>query len=68
MNVIGLKPGVHVSGAVSGQDVEVIAITPVGEAFNLVYRKLDGAYDSVLLFPDDLLKLEIHEGGGSPLI
>lgn len=63
MELIDLKAGVHVFGAIPGQDVEVVAATSVGEAVNLVYQKLDGSYDSVMLFADDLAKLSISEGG-----
>lgn len=63
MNVIDLKSGVHVTGVLPWQDVEVVAVNPVGDATNLVFQKIDGSYDSVILFPDDLLKLQIREGG-----
>ena len=61
--IVDLKLGVHVAGVLPGQDVEVVAVNPVGDATNLVFQKLDGSYDSAILFPDDLLKLQIREGG-----
>lgn len=63
MTPIDLKPGIHISGAIPGQSVEVVAATPVGNAVNLVYQKLDGGYDSVMLFPEDLVNIRLTEGG-----
>ena len=63
MAIIDLKPCMHISGAIPGMNVEVVAATQVGNAINLVYRKLDGVYDSVMLFPEDLIDIRISERG-----
>ena len=63
MDISEIKPGMHVVGILPSEVVEVVAVTPTGNAVNVVFQKLDGTYDSVSLFPKDCLALRVSEGG-----
>ncbi len=54
MDISALKPGMHVEGILPTEVVEIVAVTPAGSAANVVYRRLDESYDSVMLLPGDL--------------
>ncbi|KUH59397.1 hypothetical protein AUL39_03515 [Tractidigestivibacter scatoligenes] len=54
MRLEELKAGMRVEGVLPTEVVEVVAVTPKGSAANLVYQRLDGSFDSVSLYPDDL--------------
>lgn len=57
MRLEELKAGMRVEGVLPTEVVEVVAVTPKGSATNLVYQRLDGSFDSVSLYPDDLAHL-----------
>lgn len=44
----------RVEGILPTEVVTIVAVTPAGGAVNVVYQRLDGSYDSVALFADDL--------------
>lgn len=63
MDISELKPGLHVVGVLPSEVVEIVAVTPAGNAVNVFYLKLDGTPGTVVLFPEDCLKLHVSEGG-----
>lgn len=54
VDVSALKPGMRVEGILPTEVVEIVRVTPAGDAANVVYQRLDGCFDSVMLLPDDL--------------
>lgn len=63
MDISEIKPGMHVVGILPSEVIEVVAVTPTGNAVNVVYQKLDGTYSAAVLFPEDCLGFRVSEGG-----
>lgn len=63
MDILELKPGLHVVGILPGEVVEIVAVTPSANAVNVFYLKLDGTPGTVVLFPEDCVNLRVSEGG-----
>lgn len=64
MDIRSLTPGMHVAGIIPTEAVEIVAARPSGDSVNVVYMRLDGSYDSIVLFPEDLEKVSEVAGDG----
>jgi superfamily II DNA or RNA helicase len=64
LDIRSLTPGMHVAGIIHTEAVEIVAARPSGDSVNVVYMRLDGSYDSIVLFPEDLEKVSEVAGDG----
>ena len=64
MDIKSLTPGMHVTGIVPTEAVEIVAAKPSNDSVSVVFQKLDGSYDSVVLFSEDLDKVTEVAGDG----
>ncbi|MGN9233946.1 helicase-related protein [Atopobiaceae bacterium HCP3S3_D6] len=64
MDIKSLTPGMHVAGIIPTEAVEIIAAKPSDGSVSVVFQKLDGSFDSVVLFFEDLDKVIEVAGDG----